>query len=97
MPDARSDASPLSDESRRVRDVVRDLLASRSRLAPHAVRLACTPLLRDGQACGLHFALAGPRAVLMTAIWDADRQTLWCYDSRGERFHRAKLAGDEGV
>lgn len=97
VPDARSDAFPSFEQARHVQGVVRELLASRSRLAPHSVRLACTPLVRDGRACGLHFALAGPRAVLMTAIWDADSGTVWCYDSRGERFHRARIGGDEGV
>jgi len=63
-----------------------ETLARKGRLAPDAARLHAAPLVRGGEACGVHFAVRGPRDVLLTAIWDAATGVLWCYDSRGERF-----------
>lgn len=79
-----------------VSNLARTKLAERGRLAPDSARLRCTPIQRGGQICGMHFALRGPRDVLLTAVWDASTQTLWCYDSRGERFLRLDT-GQEGL
>lgn len=75
-----------------VADLVRTKLTERGRLAPDSARLRCTPIQRGGEVCGMHFALRGPRDVLLTAVWDATTQTLWCYDSRGERFLQVETA-----
>lgn len=61
-------------------------LSNKGRLRPEAARMQCLPIRRAGELCGLHFALRGPRDVLLTAVWDATTNLLWCYDSRGERF-----------
>ncbi len=73
-------------EAAQVRVVVLEMLTQRDRLRGADARMSEQPLLRGGRVCGIHFALYGPREVLLTAIWDADASTLWCYDSRGERF-----------
>ncbi|MEO0530446.1 MAG: hypothetical protein AAF266_07675 [Planctomycetota bacterium] len=56
--------------------------------------MQCLPIRRAGELCGLHFALRGPRDVLLTAVWDASTNTLWCYDSRGERFQTTQPVTD---
>ena len=75
----------------RVRELVLETLAERDRLHHDSIRLSEKPLLRSGRVCGVHFALCGPRDTLLTAIWDAETATLWCYDSRGVRFARAEI------
>lgn len=81
---------PSVSASWSVADLARTKLAERGQLAPDSTRLRCTPIERGGELCGMHFALRGPRDVLLTAVWDASTQTLWCYDSRGERFLRVE-------
>lgn len=72
--------------------LVRVALSDKGRLRPDTARMQCLPIRRAGQLCGLHFALRGPRDVLLTAVWDASTNTLWCYDSRGERFLQTQPA-----
>lgn len=69
-----------------IAELVREKLSEHGRLLPNAARLRGTPIQRGGEICGMHFALQGPRNVLLTAVWDATTGLLWCYDSRGERF-----------
>lgn len=70
----------------------REALLDKCRLRPEAARLQSRPILRDGAVCGIHFAVRGPRDVLLTAVWDAQSGTLLCYDSRGERFLRTEIS-----
>lgn len=70
----------------RVRAIALRTLTTRGSLRPDAVRLAESLLIRDGRLCGVHFTLVGPRRTLLSAVWDADRNELWCYDTRGKRF-----------
>ncbi len=81
----------LGSMAERVTEIAREALLERCRLRADAVRMQCRPITRGDTVCGLHFAVRGPRDVLLTAVWDADSGTLWCYDSRGERFLRAEL------
>ena len=66
--------------------LVRQTLAAKGRLCPVTTRLSFLPIRVGTELRGLHFALHGPRQVLLTAVWDASTGALWCYDSRGERF-----------
>ncbi|TWT99255.1 hypothetical protein Pla108_01900 [Botrimarina colliarenosi] len=79
-------------DAQQVADFARQTLAAKGRLYGDAAQLQCVPIRRDGELCGLHFALRGPREVLLTAVWDASTGALWCYDSRGERFLRTQTA-----
>ena len=78
--------SPDPTEAERVRLVVLQILADQDRLLSDETRLTELPVFRNGQYCGIHYSLRGPRDMLLTAIWDAQTHTLWCYDSRGQRF-----------
>lgn len=79
-------------EVEKVRQMVFGLLAQRDKLRIEAAQISEMPVKRNGCVCGLYFAMRGPRQVLLTAIWDFDTHTLWCYDSRGNRFHTERLA-----
>lgn len=60
---------------------------------PGAFRLFERTLHRRGRPCGIQFCLAGPRAVRLTAYWEAEKRTVFFYDSTGERFRRVELTG----
>lgn len=49
-------------------------------------------LRRGGEVCGLQFALQGPRCVKLTAVWAADQNVVYFYDTRGQRYLKEKLA-----
>ncbi len=85
-----TDSEPLAAN---LTQAVRQTLAAKCRLRPDAVRMSCQPVLRAGVLCGLHFALRGPREVLLTAVWDAETGVLLCYGSRGERFSKSVILG----
>ena len=78
-------------------EIARATLAAKGRLRPESTRLQCLPIRRGAEVCGLHFALRGPREVLMTAVWDASTGMLWCYDSRGDRFCRQEVSVPDGA
>lgn len=61
-------------------------------LLPERAELTESPLLRGDRVCGAQFVLHGPRSLRLTAIWDADRGRVLCYDARGERFLDVLLA-----
>jgi hypothetical protein len=46
---------------------------------------------RRNGSCGLQFCLRGPRDVCLAAIWVADRNVVYLYDARGERYSKLRL------
>ena len=74
-----------------LRNLVVQTLCNRERLEPGAFPMTDRLLHQGGRPCGMEFCLAGPRAVRLTAIWEAAKQTVWFYDSTGERFQRVRL------
>ncbi|HUE14770.1 MAG TPA: hypothetical protein VMR25_11440 [Planctomycetaceae bacterium] len=49
------------------------------------------PLTRRDELCGLQLCLRGPRNVRLGAIWVADRNLVYLYDARGERYAKLRL------
>lgn len=76
-----------------LRALVTKTLCDHEHLEPGAFRLFERTLHRRGRPCGIQFCLAGPRAVRLTAFWEAEEQTVLFYDSTGERFRRVELTG----
>lgn len=76
------------DELRRF---VYDTLCNFESLEPGAFHMSEQVLFRGPQACGMHFCLHGPRAVMFTAIWETRRHTILFYDSTGRRFQKTQL------
>jgi hypothetical protein len=74
-----------------LRGLVQATICDRHQLLLGAFRFNERLLMRRGEACGLHFTLYGPRAVLFTAIWDVAGRTILFYDCDGNRFHRSDL------
>lgn len=77
-----------------LRDLVAKTLCDHEGLEPGAFRLFERTLHRRGQACGIQFCLAGPRAVRLTAFWEAEKRVVLFYDSTGQRFGRVELNGN---
>lgn len=76
-----------------LRKLVTETLCDHEGLEPGAFRLFERLLHRRGQACGIQFCLAGPRAVRLTAFWEVAKRAVLFYDSAGERFGRVELSG----
>lgn len=76
-----------------LRVLVTKTLCDHEGLVPGAFRLFERTLHRRGRPCGIQFCLAGPRAVRLTAFWEAEKRAVLFYDSAGERFARVELTG----
>lgn len=75
-----------TDES--LREYVHTALCEIESLLPDQHELSEIPLERRGRWCGTQFILHGPRSVRLGAVWDADRELLYLYDTAGRRIER---------
>src|SRR4051794_35806164 len=74
-----------------LRKFVAETLGKLETLRADQFELSHQMLYRSGKLCAVQFCLHGPRAVCLTAIWDAEQNTVLFYGSGGQRMHRAKL------
>ena len=74
-----------------LRSYVHHTLCERESLLAEQFRTQEQPLLSRGTLCGLQFTLRGPRAIKLGAIWAAEQNVLFFYDTRGERYLRVNL------
>ncbi len=74
-----------------LREYVDTTICAHCHLQEGAFSISERVLLRGGRPCGMYFCLHGPRATKFTAIWDADRNQVLFYGSRGERFLKTQL------
>ncbi len=86
-----SEAKPDIQSVDALRRYVHERLCRHENLVGDQFALETTPLIRGGALCGLQFQLRGPRSVRLGAVWAADRNLLYLYDARGERFHKEQL------
>lgn len=70
---------------------VKSKLCERENLLLDQFPFTETPLLRAGRECGRQYILHGPRSVRLNAIWVMDKNDLYFYDARGERFEKVRL------
>jgi hypothetical protein len=73
---------------------VHETLCRHENLLPEQFDLQEIPLTRLGERCGTQFVLRGPRNIRLGAVWAADRNQLYFYDARGERFRKEQLPGN---
>jgi hypothetical protein len=74
-----------------LRHFVAATLAALENLRAEQFELSQQTLYRGGEPCGVYFRMQGPRALCLSAIWDADQNTVFFYGSCGRRMRRAKL------
>jgi hypothetical protein len=76
-----------------LRELVAKTLCDHEQLEPEAFCVFERILHQRGRPCGIQFCVAGPRAVRLTAYWEAAKRIVLFYDSTGERFSRIELTG----
>lgn len=74
-----------------LRGYVRRTLCEINHLAEEAFAIRESRLTRRGVVCGLMFSVRGPRLDIYLAIWEAARNAVFFYDSRGERVQITQL------
>ena len=65
--------------------------AQKENLVPNEFAISEVRLIRGGQMCGMQFCLRGPRSVRLAAIWAADRNAVYLYDAKGQRYAKVVL------
>ena len=48
-------------------------------------------LRRGNVSCGVQFHLQGPRCIKLGAVWAADQNMVFFYDTRGNRYLKVRL------
>ena len=76
-----------------LRDFVYHNLCNYDQLEPGVFTMTERILARNGEPCGMHFCLHGPRRVKYTSIWETDTNSILFYGPTGERFHKTQLIG----
>ena len=74
-----------------LRGFVHGLLCEKENLVPEQFGMREMSLVVRGRQCGMQFCLKGPRSVRLGAIWAADKNMLYFYDARGERYMKLRL------
>ena len=74
-----------------LRTFVHRTLCQRENILPDQFSLTESPMLRQGQSCGLEFCLHGPRSIRLGAIWVEDHNVIYFYDAGGQRFRKVQL------
>jgi hypothetical protein len=77
------------DELRRF---VHETLCAKENLVADEFAITEVRLTRAGELCGLQFCVRGPRSVRLAAIWAADRNAIYLYDAKGQRYSKIPLA-----
>lgn len=74
-----------------LRQFIHHTLCRKENLLADQFHMIESKLMRRGRVCGLQFSLQGPRSVRLGAIWTEDRNTIYFYDARGERYLKLRL------
>ena len=74
-----------------LRGYVHQTLCQKENLVPEQFRMREMELRRSGTICGIQFSLHGPRQVRLSAVWAADKNQLYFYDTAGIRFFKVQL------
>jgi len=83
--------SPVIQTLDDLREYVNKTLCHHNQLEPGAFPLTERILIRADRPCGIYFCLHGPRAVMFSAIWETQHNTILFYGATGERFHKLRL------
>lgn len=75
-----------------LRRYIHDTLCAKENLLADEFAISEVRLTRAGQLCGLQFCVRGPRSVRLSAIWAADRNAIYLYDAKGQRYAKILLS-----
>lgn len=74
-----------------LRTFVHAQLCARENLLEDQFRTREEALIMRGRTCGRQFQLHGPRSIRLGAIWAADQNLIYFYDTQGERYLKVEL------
>jgi hypothetical protein len=74
-----------------LRNLVHETLCARENLLRAESRMHEFALRKGDAVCGVQFFVHGPRLVRLSAVWSADQNMLYCYDTNGERYLKLQL------
>ena len=75
-----------------LRKFIHETLCAKENLVADEFAITEIRLTRAGELCGLQFCVRGPRSVRLAAIWAADRNTIYLYDAKGQRYSKIALS-----
>jgi len=70
---------------------VHEVLCKKENLLEEMFTTRAAVLMRGGVPCGRQFNLQGPRCVKLSAVWAADQNVVYFYDTRGQRYRKVDL------
>ena len=88
MPATVDDVRTLDE----LRKFIHETLCAKENLVADEFAISEVRLTRAGELCGLQFCVRGPRSVRLAAIWAAERNTIFLYDAKGQRYSKIPLA-----
>ena len=74
-----------------LREFIHRRLCEKENLLAEQFRMSEMQLMKRGRCCGSQFLLQGPRSVRLGAIWAADNNEVYLYDTQGVRYHKIRL------
>lgn len=75
-----------------LRRYIHQTLCAKENLVADEFAISEVRLTRGGELCGLQFCVRGPRSVRLAAIWAADRNAVYLYDAKGQRYAKIRIA-----
>lgn len=70
---------------------VHERLCQKENLLEEMFTTRVAVLMRGGVPCGRQFTLQGPRCIKLSAVWAADQNVVYFYDTRGQRYGKVEL------
>ena len=84
---APSDISTIED----LREYVHATLCAKENLVSDQFSMIEREPTKGGRPCGIQYTIHGPRQVRLSAVWAADRNLLYFYDTSGVRYLKVPL------
>ncbi len=67
------------------------MLCEKENLLDNQFETQRSAVTKAEKVCGFHFALKGPRNLKLSAVWSAEKNLLYFYDAKGERYEKLTL------
>lgn len=87
MQDSVDNVHTLDD----LREYIHRTLCEKENLLAEQFTMTEMQLTRGERACGMQFAIHGPRSVRLGAIWASDHNLVYFYDAGGVRYAKVRL------
>jgi hypothetical protein len=74
-----------------LRRYIHETLCEKENLVADEFAISEVRLTRGHELCGLQFCVRGPRSVRLAAIWAAEKNSVYLYDAKGQRYSKISL------